>query len=383
MPLSPGTKGTTQGISIVIPVAGRVKLVDALLCSVRRAQEDFSGPSEILLLDNSTPQQQPAMKALAQSYQASYFVGSDNLSIKRNEGIQRARYNIVLFLDSDVVVSPTLLSRHFLAYKHGEVAGCLGYLQFVGPDNFIWKAVERTHVIDCFAIPLFQKTTNWGPTANISFRKDVLLKVGGFHSAFVKPGGEDVDLGFRIEDSGAIILCDQDAVVYHTKETWSSFRQVFKRFFYYGKADALLISRHKERTVWDIPTPSAFMMALSLSSISMAIVSGQCWSLLLPFLWVPIMLTAQAYFSLKLQKQAISLQNMTIEIIATLLFAQLDLSRMWGGLVYRVPNAFFRRIIFFDDQQVVDWSAAATSAFASIISLFITLLLSTVLFVPR
>ncbi len=42
-----------NGISIVIATKGRVNLLEELLESVAVARENFSGPSEVLLIDDS------------------------------------------------------------------------------------------------------------------------------------------------------------------------------------------------------------------------------------------------------------------------------------------------------------------------------------------
>lgn len=368
-----------SGLSIVVPVAGRLDLLESLLKSLSTSRSRVDFPCEILLIDNSSLAERPQMMSLAERYNAAYHAGSDNLSEKRNQGVQLAQHDVILFLDSDCTVEANLLQQHFQTHNTANTAGCLGMLEFVGRDTFVWKAVERTSVLACFALPKFEGTAPWGPTANISFRRDVLLKIGGFSQDFSRPGGEDVDLGFRIQDLGAEITCNANALAYHTKDTWSSFRQISRRFLTYGNADALLIRKHPQRTTWDLPTPILLGIVISVYFILGAMLSSRLALLTLPVAWCACTLMAHAGLSIVREQRRLTISEWFLQALSLLLLAELDLGRVIGSIRIREFRAIYRRVLFFDYQQVIDWPAAATSATAAIAALFFIMVLATLL----
>jgi cellulose synthase/poly-beta-1,6-N-acetylglucosamine synthase-like glycosyltransferase len=369
----PGFETGSEGISIVVPVSGRTQLVEELLKSLQSACANFLKPYELVLLDNSPVSQRDKMRELSKDYGARFIDGSSNLSLKRNQALEVTEYDTILFLDSDVTVHPDLLNQHYAGYGDKRTGGCLGLVIFTGEDTFIWNAVERTHVIDCFSVPCVQEFTNWGPTANISFRRKVLAEVGGFDSSFDQPGGEDVDLGFRIEDAGYSIACNREAVVYHTKKTWAGYRQIGRRFITYGTADALLIKKHFQRTVWELPTPSMIFVVSLIFAIVTSLVSELATWLLYPLAWLFAAISIQSVVNCKFINNNINQRELALDMMSTILLAHLDIARVWGSFKHKEPRAFYRKILFYENQQPTDWPSSAGSLLSALLSSFLTL----------
>lgn len=360
-----------SGISIIIPCAGRILLLESLLQTLHYARIKFPYPSEILLLDNSSASDQKIIQKLAIAYSAKYYLGSHNISQKRNQGVELATYDLVLFLDSDCIVDENILTEHFKMYTTSTIGGCLGLLLFTGESTITWLGVERTGVLNCFGLASEQEETDWGPTANISFRKSAFLEVGGFDPAFSRPGGEDVDLGFRLSQKNWKILCNPNAIGYHSKETWSSFWQVYERFLRYGAADALLIKKHESRIITDFPMSTQYIVLLIVFSILLIPVYG-LWGLLMPLVWIWVTIILYPLLPGK-QDSPTRTERWSVRAIELILFTALDFGRLLGGIKFREKRAFFTRIIFFGEQLALDWAGTVRSALASIISLFLSL----------
>jgi len=360
-----------NGISVLIPCAGRVTLLEELLKSVHLARQDFLYPTEVLLLDNSRIEEKEKVKKLAEKFGVSYHDGSNNISQKRNQGAELASYNLILFLDSDCMVDRHILQEHFNAYTSSSIGGCLGLLRFVGEDTDTWKSVERTGVLGCFHIADDQKSTIWGPTANISFRRDAFLAVEGFDIAFSQPGGEDVDLGIRLSNAGWQIVCNSGAIAYHTKKTWSSFWQVYERFLRYGAADALLIKKHLSHTMTDFPLSTHYAALLLLFALLWVPLTG-FYSLVLPILWA---ISSVLIYAVLTQNRTVVKEEVSWYISAQelILLSSLDIGRLIGAFKHRAPSAFYKRIIFFDEQLSLDWPGVSFSSLASILALIISL----------
>lgn len=250
-----------NGISIVIATKGRVKLLGELLESVQIARNNFNGPTEVLLIDDSNENDVKEIQKFCIKYDAKKIYYSPSVAEKRNVGARNAQYDIVMFLDSDCIATPNLLNEHYKLYDSEKVGGVAGGLEFVGEDTWFWKAVEKTPFTICFSFPKWMDTVPWTPTANCSMRKEVFEKINGFDRSFPdKPGGEDVDLGLRMVKAGYIFKCTADGLVYHSKKTWTPVKAMFKRLWHYGCANYYLADKHPDYVMEIMPRKTSLYL---------------------------------------------------------------------------------------------------------------------------
>ena len=250
-----------NGISIVIATKGRVKLLGELLESVQVARNNFDGPTEVLLIDDSNENDVKEIEKFCIKYDAKRIYYSPSVAEKRNVGARNAQYDIVMFLDSDCIATPNLLNEHYKLYDSEKVGGVAGYLEFVGEDTWFWKAVDKTPFTICFSFPKWMDTVPWTPTANCSMRKEVFEKINGFDRSFPdKPGGEDVDLGLRMVKAGYIFKCTADGLVYHSKKTWTPVKAMFKRLWHYGCANYYLADKHPDYVMGIMPRKTSLYL---------------------------------------------------------------------------------------------------------------------------
>jgi len=237
-----------DGISIVIISRGREQLLEELLLSVQKAQEQADVPTEIVLVDSSLENDKETVRLISEKYHAKYFYKDVSVSAKRNYGAKLCQYEVVLFLDSDCLATPGLLKYYAEVYReHPDAGGAAGPLEFVGEDTWFWKVVEKTPYTIFFSTAKWGKTLTWAPTANFSVKKDAFLSIGGFDENFPKnPGGEDVDMGLRLSKGGYTLYSVPEALVYHSKSTWSPVKAMFRRVFHYGAGDMYLIERYPQ-----------------------------------------------------------------------------------------------------------------------------------------
>lgn len=62
---------------------------------------------------------------------------------KRNVGAREAKYDIVLFLDSDCIATPNLLNEHYKMYTDDHVGAVAGLLEFVGEDTWFGNLLKN------------------------------------------------------------------------------------------------------------------------------------------------------------------------------------------------------------------------------------------------
>jgi GT2 family glycosyltransferase len=365
--------------SVVIPTHGRVNLLKNLLISLQRASSNCDIRVEVIIVDDSPIDKQNQIKQLCQEFGVRYFNGPQNVREKRNLGIKKSNGEIVLFVDSDCEVSENIFEEHLKMYDKPDIAGVLGVTEFFGKKSITWKIVERTKFLDAF---LFAKTlynyldsAPWGTCTNISFKKEVLDRVGGFDITFpFKLGGDDTDLGIRINKAGYKIKMNPNAVVYHTRETWKNFLAVVKRVFRWGRVDYYVFyEKHKDKISFTFPKPIALFYLLLIYSFIEVIMNNLLLGLSLPFTWLLMFLSLNALF--KIVSLNDSLRSILFEIPAQFLHFLFDFGTALESIKNKNVAAFFKCPLDDPRQVIVLWSEKVGEAWSVILSILFILLL--------
>jgi GT2 family glycosyltransferase len=183
-------------------------------------------PDEIIVVDQSQdaegrPLDQrsllPAVSGLRYLRQS-----PPNAQRARNQAIQEARGDILVFVDDDVRVPPDFIANHLRSYQdHPEIDGVSGQVlepgqaptstlprQFRWPHNG-WMFLPLNYSEPCPAI-------NW-PSCNASVRRSAALRVGGFDEQFVRTWNDDSDFSWRLHQAGHRIRFNPAATLVHLK----------------------------------------------------------------------------------------------------------------------------------------------------------------------
>lgn len=129
----------------------------------------------------------------------------------RNRGVDHARGDVVVFIDSDLVVTPTFLASHAAALKHSwDQRGdrlCFTYGAVINTANFESPTAERHKLRDL----------SWAyfATGNVAIDRQVLERSGLFDTGFRLYGWEDLELGERLRQMGVVLVKCPQAVGYH------------------------------------------------------------------------------------------------------------------------------------------------------------------------
>lgn len=200
-------------VSAVIVTYGRDRV---LVDTIRRVLAEDPPPSELLVVDQ-TPRHAEEVERALEELAAGGAIGwlrlpRPSIPAAMNLGLLRARSEIVLFLDDDVVPAPGLVAAHRNAHRdHGAtvVAGQVlqpGEEPVAGtPDPFRFNAGERRWVTEAIG-------------ANFSIRRDLALRIGGIDENFVRAAyGYEAELCERAIAAGGRVLFEPAASVRHLR----------------------------------------------------------------------------------------------------------------------------------------------------------------------
>lgn len=166
----------------------------------------------------------------------------------RNTGLRHCRNDFVAFLDSDVVPRRGWLEAllgHFCDPAVALVAPRIVALD--GGANLLARYEAAQSALDLGereapVVPYGRVA--YVPSAAMICRRSAILAVGGFDESLA--AGEDVDLCWRLLDSGSRLRYEPVAMVSH--EHRSRLREWLARRVFYGTAAAPLSRRHPDKT---------------------------------------------------------------------------------------------------------------------------------------
>ncbi len=129
----------------------------------------------------------------------------------RNRGVEHARGDVIVFIDSDLVVTPVFLAKHAEALQQswGRTGDrlCFTYGAVINTANFEEPTKERHKLRDL----------SWAyfATGNVAIDRSILQRSGLFDTGFRLYGWEDLELGERLRRMRVRLIKCPDAVGYH------------------------------------------------------------------------------------------------------------------------------------------------------------------------
>jgi glycosyltransferase involved in cell wall biosynthesis len=205
--------------SLIVPVYNRPdEIEDLLSCLVKQTYKNF----EVLVIESGSTikSDQVAEKYKNRLDLQYHFKGNDGQGFSRNYGMERAKGDYFVILDSDI-----LLDNNYIENLQTRLE--TDYLDaFGGPDKAhesftdTQKAIDfiLTSYITTGGIRGSKKTVDrfYPRSFNMGFSREVYNATKGFKYPFF---GEDIELSARIMDLGFRTGLIPEAYVYHKRKT--------------------------------------------------------------------------------------------------------------------------------------------------------------------
>jgi glycosyltransferase involved in cell wall biosynthesis len=208
-------------VSIIVTTYNNHATLDACLASI--VAQDYPR-KELIVVDNYSTDD---TKAIALQYTGMVFDKGPERSAQRNYAVQQARGDYVVIIDSDMELTPHVVSACVEAIKkRPELGGIIIPEESFGQGFWAQcKRLERS----------FYVGIDWIEAARF-FDKTLYQHVGGYDSDLVS--GEDWDLSMRI--AALAPLGRADAFIRHNEGQLSLIKTLRKKYYYAGLAGAYL-----------------------------------------------------------------------------------------------------------------------------------------------
>ena len=192
--------------SVVIPTYNRLPILQKCLQAMEA--QDFTQPYEIVVVDDGSTDgtveflqshrhEFPHVRLLLQSHEGA--------AIARNTGIDLATGDTIVFIDSDLVVTPIFLSAHAQALENSDRAFTYGLV--INTSDFENPTSAKVKIQDI--------STAFFATGNVAIAKHWLIEAGKFDTSFRQYGWEDLELGVRLKSLGLKLIKCPTAIGYH------------------------------------------------------------------------------------------------------------------------------------------------------------------------
>ncbi|MEC8997316.1 MAG: glycosyltransferase, partial [Candidatus Thermoplasmatota archaeon] len=238
------------GVSIIVPVYNRKEILTKTLAGILNQTYPQALIETVIADDGSSDGVEELIPEYEKVMNIKYVKQEDKgyrLSAVRNLGIKAASHNFVVILDCDMLPYPELVES-YMQYLHvTSEAVLIGYRRFVCTDELsadeIRKDIELAlNLPDIITNnPVITKRGSRGPTkdwreeiyaetnllkdldfpfrvfcgGNVAFSKSIFVRTGYFDEDFQHWGGEDMEMGFRIYNSGYYFIPVKGATALH------------------------------------------------------------------------------------------------------------------------------------------------------------------------
>ena len=169
------------------------------------------------------------------------FSEKRNLARARQQVIDNASGEYVLWLDGDVILSKTYIKQmaHFME-NNPKAAIAVGRIGLLPNENWVAFLESIGYVVESLKF-IGSETTNLIGTRGSIFRIAAIKLVGGFDLQ-IKGSQEDTDVAYKIRSAGWKLFTTKALFYERQRTTWGA---LWKRHFWYGYGLHFILHKYK------------------------------------------------------------------------------------------------------------------------------------------
>ena len=205
-------------ISFIIPAYNEEALLDATLVAVRAAADTLASPYEIIVVDDGSTDR---TAEIARS-RAARVVGVDvrHIAAARNAGAREAIGDLLIFVDADTLITPTVLQGAVASVTAGAVGGGCGARQ--DSNDPPWGPAV-------FGVAgWLMRTAGWAAGCFMFVRADVFRLAGGFDEQYF--ASEEIHLSRALKKHGRLVILRDKVTTSGRKGRLFTGREVLSQF---------------------------------------------------------------------------------------------------------------------------------------------------------
>ena len=252
--------------SIIIPVYNRPQEIEELLQSL--TQQTFGDPFEVVVVEDGSSQNcNEIIENYKERLNIQYFLKENTgAGQSRNFGMQQAKGNYFIILDSDVLLPKKYLQKVYdgltLSYTDAFGGADAAHFSFSSMQKAI--TYSMTSVLTTGGIRGKKNSVGkFQPRSfNMGLSKKAFEATNGFSELKY---GEDIDLTFRLWKGGFDTQFIENAFVYHKRR--STIKQFYNQTFNFGTARPLLNKRYPKSAKLTYWFPSLFIVGFDIAII--------------------------------------------------------------------------------------------------------------------
>ncbi len=201
-------------VSVIIPVHNAAHDLTHCLEAIKKSS--YSSYEIIVVNDGSSDES--AEVAFKNGALVHELQSQSGPAAARNFGAEKAKGDILLFVDSDVLIQPETIARVVRDFSKNPHIGALfgSYDDDPAKKNFCSQYMNLRHHF-VHQISGTEAVTFWAGCGAV--RKNMFFSVGGFdNNKYSRPSIEDIEMGYRFKKMGYRILLDKELQVKHLKK---------------------------------------------------------------------------------------------------------------------------------------------------------------------
>lgn len=248
-------------LSVVIPTYNKLSRLQYVIKGLEMQNARRDQFEVIIVNDGSTDQTQQYLESIQPNF-ALEVVEQENKgqAVARNKGIAKAKGDIILFIDDDILIPPDFIENHIYAHKMNPNTIVLGKINLIYANLFdqienmflqksYTEVLDSLHRLCCKDLYLGMVETIYQKRfdqlfwicftgGNSSVEHKMLEKVGFFDEQFYRWGPEDIELGYRFNLSRTSFMYHPECYCFHLdllKERNQMMRDTMKNIKYLKK----------------------------------------------------------------------------------------------------------------------------------------------------
>ncbi len=230
-------------ISVVVPV---YNASDTILPLLEALKGQTIKKFEVVCVDDGSTDDSPIKIKNFKGMKIRLFSQENKgPAFARNLGAQKARGDVIVFIDSDCLPRKDWLGKMTAPLKDNAV-GVMGVYETHNKESMVARYVgyeiDRRH-------SGMGNHIDFISTYSAAYRRDIFLKFGGFDTSFRTANAEDTELSYRIRKAGYMLALARDAVVLHRHP--SKIRSYLGQQFSRGYWRTLMYAKHPKKFVSD------------------------------------------------------------------------------------------------------------------------------------